>query len=93
MTQTKARYEIYRGVADRRWRWRYRDADGQDIAQSSRAYEERGDCLRTIVRIRESGDSGIHQMRPPSRPRRSARKRTGRVIDFPVRDRKEVLEC
>ena len=85
MIQTEARYEIYRDAADRRWRWRFRDADGQDIAQSSRAYERRGDCLRTIVRVRGSRDSGIHQVRPPRRPRR---RRTGRVVDFPGPRRK-----
>lgn len=93
MTQTKARYEIYRDTADRRWRWRFRDAEGRDIGQSSQAYQERGDCLRAIVCIRGSGDFGIHQLRPPRPPRkRLARTRTpGRVIDFP--NRKEVLEC
>lgn len=92
MTQMQTRYEIYRDV-DRRWRWRFRDDGGQDIAQSSHAYKDRGDCLRTIVCVRGSADSGIHQVRLPRRPKRSIRKPRGRVVDFPACNKRGVLEC
>lgn len=79
MTRTQARYEMY--LDDhRRWRWRYRGEE--DIAQSSRGYVDRGDCLRAIACIRGSAGSQIHQvrLRHVRRPTRSP----GLLIDFPA---------
>ena len=89
----ETRFEMFRDP-DRGWRWRFRVTGGPSIAESSRGYEKRGDCLRAIVCVWKSGDARIYEVRPPvlERPAKRRRRTSGRVIDFPAPAKEGVPE-
>jgi len=48
-----ARYELYKDHADE-WRWRYKAANGEEIAKSSEGYKHKGDCEHGIALVKNS---------------------------------------
>jgi uncharacterized protein YegP (UPF0339 family) len=54
-----SKYEYWQSPHNREWWWRYRAANGKEIARSSEGYDNKADCLHSIGLMKASKDAPV----------------------------------